>query len=162
MINHLLHVQGMNHWYLSALVKDLTEEQMVAQPVKGQTLNHAAWVLGHLATGCDFALSLMGQKRVSPESYDSLCGMNSKPQNDRKLYPSKADLLKTVDAGYKAVAAALKQFPAAKMSEPMAKEMAHIWPTVGDAIVFMVTAHDPTHLGQLSAWRRALGLPSVM
>ena len=34
------------------LVADLTDEQMVGQPVAGVTMNHPAWVLSHLsATG---------------------------------------------------------------------------------------------------------------
>jgi hypothetical protein len=162
MIAHVLHTQGMNLWYANALVKDLTEEQMVAQPVAGKTMNHPAWVLGHLPTACDFALSLMGQKGVAPAGWDTLFGMSSKPQNDRKLYPSKAELLSALEAGYKAAGEAFKQFPAAKHADPMPDNLKQIWPTVGDALVFLLTAHDATHLGQLSAWRRAMGLPSVM
>ena len=162
MINHILHVQGMNLWYLNALVKDLSEDKMVAQPVKDVTMNHAAWVLGHLPTACDFGLSLMGEKGVCPEGWDKLFGMSSKPQNDRKLYPSKAELLKLIEAGYKRIVDVFKAFPATKLANPMSADLQKIWPTVGDALVFLLTAHDATHLGQLSAWRRALGLPGVM
>jgi hypothetical protein len=32
------------------------------------------------------------------------------------------------------------------------------FPTIGDHIVYMITAHQVDHLGQLAAWRRAMGL----
>jgi hypothetical protein len=37
-----------------------------------------------------------------------------------------------------------------------------IFPFVGLAINFMLNNHNMMHVGQVSAWRRAMGLPSVM
>ncbi len=35
-------------------------------------------------------------------------------------------------------------------------------PTLADAAVFLAVTHEAQHLGQLAAWRRALGLPSAL
>jgi uncharacterized damage-inducible protein DinB len=35
------------------------------------------------------------------------------------------------------------------------------FPTAGHVALHMLTNHEAVHLGQLSAWRRALGLPPV-
>jgi len=35
-------------------------------------------------------------------------------------------------------------------------------PTVGDLLLHVMTAHPMLHLGQLSAWRRLMGLGSVL
>jgi uncharacterized damage-inducible protein DinB len=40
--------------------------------------------------------------------------------------------------------------------------MRKYFPTVGDQMVFMMTAHEMDHLGQMAAWRRAMGLPPAM
>ena len=32
------------------------------------------------------------------------------------------------------------------------------FPTIGDMVVFLMTSHEMDHLGQLAAWRRAMGL----
>ena len=32
-------------------------------------------------------------------------------------------------------------------------------PTIGDFAVIMMTTHEAGHLGQVTAWRRAMGLP---
>ena len=34
-------------------------------------------------------------------------------------------------------------------------------PTVGDLLAHLLTTHSAYHLGQLSTWRRAAGLPEV-
>ena len=34
-------------------------------------------------------------------------------------------------------------------------------PTIGDAANFLMNSHAMFHLGQLSAWRRAMGLASI-
>ena len=37
------------------------------------------------------------------------------------------------------------------------KRRAH-FPTVGDFAIFLMTAHEMDHLGQIAAWRRAMGI----
>jgi len=36
-----------------------------------------------------------------------------------------------------------------------------VLPTRGDLLAHILTTHEATHLGQLSAWRRQLGFPPV-
>ena len=40
---------------------------------------------------------------------------------------------------------------------PNEKSRAH-FPTVGDYAIFLMTGHEMDHLGQIAAWRRAMGL----
>jgi hypothetical protein len=51
------------------------------------------------------------------------------------------------------------------MSEPHTLELRFLkgpLPTVGDLLAHLMTTHEAAHLGQLSAWRRLLGLPGVL
>lgn len=51
---------------------------------------------------------------------------------------------------------------AAKLSEPHPNEsMRKYFPTVGDMVIFLMTSHEMNHLGQVAAWRRAMGLGSA-
>lgn len=34
-----------------------------------------------------------------------------------------------------------------------------VFPTLGHAVLHILTVHTAIHLGQISAWRRAMGLP---
>ena len=36
------------------------------------------------------------------------------------------------------------------------------FPTVGDFVIFLMTAHEMDHLGQIAAWRRAMGLGAAV
>ena len=39
--------------------------------------------------------------------------------------------------------------------------MAETLPTLADLLSYLLSTHEAMHLGQLSAWRRQLGLPAV-
>ena len=141
------------------LVSDVADEDMARQPVEG--INHPAWLLGHVGTYHDVIASLLlGESFDNP--WDSACGKNSTPSADRSLYQSKEELLKHHDV---AAALASKIIAEAK-PEAWARAMDHpTWgkqfATVAPAVVFLATTHQSLHLGQLSGWRRAMGLPRI-
>jgi len=73
MVSHLLHAWNLNLAYARRLVADLTEEQMTVQPSSG--MNHAAWVLGHLACSGDTAIQpkqFVGTRTAADRSMPSL------------------------------------------------------------------------------------------
>lgn len=141
------------------LVSDVADEDMARQPVEG--INHPAWLLGHVGTYHEvIALLLLSESFDNP--WDSPCGKNSTPSADRSLYPSKEELLKHHEA---AAALASKTIAEAK-PEAWTRPMDHpTWgkqfATVAPAVVFLATTHQSLHLGQLSGWRRAMGLPRI-
>ncbi len=49
-----------------------------------------------------------------------------------------------------------------RLREPLPDDKAReILPTLGDALLQIVSAHTAFHAGQLAAWRRAIGRPPV-
>jgi hypothetical protein len=50
-----------NLGYARKLVADLSDDQMTTQPLSTCVLNHAAFVIGHLAWVCDFGVTLLGE-----------------------------------------------------------------------------------------------------
>lgn len=158
---YVLKTQQINLDYARRLVADVPEERMADQPRPG--MNHAAWVLGHLAMTADFVSGILGDATIRhPESWEALFGSGATPVSDRSRYPSKAELVHAVESAYQRVASLLPKVSEARLAEPFPmEEMREMVPSVGDGVVFLVTAHDAVHLGQLSAWRRAMGLPSV-
>ena len=156
----VLNTFAFNRTYAGMLVADLSDAQMTAQP--GPGMNHPAWVLGHLATTVDFGLELLGQKHALGEDWHAKFGNGSPPTADGD-YPDKDTLLETLDAQHARFAAAFDGADQAALDAVMPLEdFRQLMPTVGDAMVFIATAHETTHLGQLSAWRRVQGLPSVI
>ena len=66
MRDELLTAAALNVDYARRLVADIPQDKMAAQPIEG--MNHAAWVLGHLAYVFDSMIAVWGQKpSMSPE-----------------------------------------------------------------------------------------------
>ena len=160
MISHLLHTWNLSLAYAQRLVADVPDEMMAFQPASG--MNHAAWVLGHLACTGDMFGGLIGIRPVCPSEWQPLFDWNSTPVAVSLRYPSKGDLLAALEAVHSGIAAALPAVPASRWAEPMPiDEIRGLLPTLGDGFVFVMTAHENMHLGQLSAWRRVQGMGRV-
>ena len=120
MIKPLLHTWNMNLDYANSLVKDIGPEKWAYQPAP--KTNHAAWVIGHLASSCDFTASLLGQKAMCPASYEALFGWNSSPSSDAKIYPAKEEVLKALDECHARLALELQKVPMEKWNDPFPLE----------------------------------------
>lgn len=147
--------------YCRLLTADLSDEQMTRQPVPGT--NHAAWILGHLAIGTDSAARLLGARPACPPEWRTKFGPGSVVVTDVNAYPGKGELLAAIEAGHARVAELAATAEAERLARPhglpiLKEEL----PTVGDLLGHLMTTHPATHLGQLSAWRRMMGLPGVL
>ena len=160
MLSPLIHTWNLNLGYAKRLVADIPDDQMAFQPAAH--MNHAAWVLGHLACTADMLAAMIGSKPVCPPVWTSLFDWNSEPSSDASQYPTKAVLLKALEEAHAGVAVALPSVPEARWSEPTPiEEVRGFLPTLGDSFVFVMAAHENMHLGQLSAWRRVQGMGRV-
>ncbi len=146
--------------YAKQLVADVPDENITNQPFPGA--NHPAWVLGHLVASAGFCCSMLGLDAEIPDGWDKLFGMNSTPTPDRTAYPPKQQLLDALEQQHARFAQAFDAANPATLAAEVPNEMIRqIQPTIGQALIFFATTHEAIHLGQLSAWRRALGLPRV-
>ncbi len=158
---YLLRAATVNIDYAKKLVADLPDERMAEQPAPG--MNHAAWVLGHLTFVADSMIRLFDQPHGMPKEWVELFNLASKPTSDRQRYPSKAALLEAYEKAYARLAEAVKTAsPEALERELPNPKLRPMLPTVGVAMVHVLASHHGLHLGQLSAWRRALGLPQAV
>lgn len=157
----ILNTLRFNRGLTSALLKDVDDERMVAQP--SGVVNHAAWQVGHIVTTLSQVGRLIGSTFELPADWEAKFGMGSKVAADREANPAKAELLATLERA----CAAFEQALGSAGEETLAKQMPDskfrmIMPTLADAALFVAGAHYSYHLGQLSAWRRAQGLPSAL
>lgn len=146
--------------YAKRLVADIADADLCAQPAPG--MNHAAWVLGHLTYVFNSMAGVFEVKTPLPDGWKELFNLSSKPLPERDKYPSKAALLAAYEASY----AQIVELVRAATPESLEREFPNprlkpLLPTVGVAMVHILTSHQAAHLGQLSAWRRAQGLPGV-
>ena len=162
MMDLILPAFNLNLWYSQKLVADLADEQMCAQPVPGRVMNHPAFLLGHLAlVAGNFGTSMVGAAPVCPEDWKELFNQGAKPLADRGRYPSKAVLLKALEDAHARLADAVAKATPEVLARPAPERIRERFPTVGALLVGLMTGHEASHNGQLSAWRRAMGLPPV-
>ena len=150
--------------YARLLTADIDESRWAEQPAP--SINGPAWIMGHLAVVADAGVALLGGERILPPEWRQRHGPGSTPSTDRAFYPGGAELWAAYEHGHERLtAAALTAAPEA-MERPQALTTTALvtrsLPTVGYLIAHIMTSHEAAHLGQLSAWRRMLGLPSVL
>lgn len=156
-----------------AMLKGVKPEQFarlaVGKDGKPVQSNHPAWVMGHLAMYSSRCMDLLGLPQgvtAKPAGWDELFknGTECKDDPTGKIYPPMDAVTKHFLEGYKAVLAALPNVPDEVLNRPNPGEgrMKEMLPTVGGVVCFLVTGHPMSHLGQVSAWRRFMGLGSAM
>jgi DinB family protein len=155
-LQHVLHVYAMNLGFAKRLVGDLSDDQMCAQP--HGVVNHPAWSLGHLAVAADAAGAALGLGSELPAGWAETFKTGGTPSPDKSRFPKKDEILGVLAAQHARVAHALSTLDPAVLAAPGHEKRRAHFPTVGDFAIFLMTAHEMDHLGQIAAWRRAMGL----
>jgi hypothetical protein len=152
-----------NQDYAPKLVADLDVQQMVAQPASNPDApsNHPAWVLSHLNVYVPLIASIIkGETFEDPKGHKF--GMQSRPVADASEYATKEQLVAEFLEGHEQVAELLGNADDSIFAQPvMLPRWKDVMPTAGVALPYLMLNHENGHLGQISAWRRIQGMPSV-
>ena len=143
--------------YAHRLTGDLSDSDLGRQPAPG--INPPGWILGHLVVAADYGLQLLGVAKVCPDAWHARFKPTSVP--DGGPYPPLAELLAKYDEVHAALPAAALRATSEWAGNPHPFEpLREALPTQGMLMAHLLTTHEAIHLGQLSAWRRAAGLPA--
>jgi hypothetical protein len=150
--------------YARLLTKEIDESQMDAQPCAA--MNTPRWILGHLALCTDYALTLLGKPTRLPGDWHARFGPGSSvPKAGETGVPTKLELIGALAAGHAAASAAAESATPEQLAPKHSVEIKFVrelFPTIGELVAHLFTTHEAIHLGQLSAWRRAMGMPGVL
>lgn len=156
----------LNSWasqrrYALALVDDLDEAEMLAQPVPGVVMNHPAWVLSHLNVYMPVLMTML-DGGVPDDPIDHKHGKKSAPLDDPKAYLPKDRLVEKYSELHEGAEEVFRYAEREVLhSKPTIARFAERFPTIAHVAVHLMIKHECIHLGQLSAWRRAGGRPMV-
>ncbi|MEM1011129.1 MAG: DinB family protein [Planctomycetota bacterium] len=165
MIDDLVLAPTRQNWklngdYAAALVEGLDESHKVAQPpgTFARPVNHPGWILAHLNAYHPLIAGLLRGK--TPEDpIDHPYGRKSQVLLDADAYPSMTELVESFTSGHADVTAALGETSEAILSREMPiVRFRERFPLVGSCLAYLVVRHESLHLGQLSTWRRTMGL----
>jgi hypothetical protein len=163
---------GLGQLYARRLLEGVTPKNYARLARPGGTLvqsNHAAFVLGHLNMYPAKVLERLGRPAgatACPAAYAGLfeAGAECRDDPDGSIYPALEELSGRFFDGYTAALRAIGEATdelmlSANSAEGRSREL---FPTIGAMLGFYTGGHVATHLGQLSAWRRCIGLTAAM
>ncbi len=147
--------------YTDRLTGDLTPEHVFQTPPGGVVMNHPAWVLCHL-TAYAPVLAAMLRGEAPQDPLDHPFGKRSTPTLDPGAYPEWEQVREDYLSSHDLVPGALENARADTLNAPPSiARFRDRWSALSGVVVHLMIHHESVHLGQLSAWRRVCGLPSV-
>lgn len=145
---------------LHSMVEAIDEGQLYEQLPGGG--NSPAWILGHLSVVNRFGHSMLGGPGPSPADLVKF-GPGSSPALDLADGPSKQQLLEEEQDSAEALRAAVQVVEAEILDAPQQSPfLQKEFPLVRNMLAHILASHLSLHIGQLSAWRRAHGMPSIL
>ena len=153
--------------YAERLLIDVTPEQFARFARIGDTViqsNHPCFVMGHLSLYVSRIFQQLGRDDSTYAPSEDFTKLFSKDaicvdDPDGSIYPPMDEVSTAMLDGYRAASAALRDADDAVFMEENPNEvMRGKFPTKGAMLGFYVGGHVMMHVGQMSAWRRAMGL----
>lgn len=158
------HTLRMTLGYAERLLADIPADRFAHMPVP--KLNHPAFNIGHLSLYPNRLFTMLGRADLVIEKpgYPALfqAGVECVEQDGR--FPSKDELVAYYLERYRAMLALLPEVTDDMLSRdnPIEGRLREMFPTIGAAMCFMLNNHQMMHLGQISAWRRVMGMGPAM
>jgi hypothetical protein len=152
--------------YAERLLKDVTPAmfaRFAAPAGKVIESNHPAFVYGHLSLYGPRIFAQLGKSGpIVSAGFETVFSKDAKCVDDPTgaIYPAMDRVTAAFFDGYKAAADLLRATPdeAFQQPNPMEGRMSELFPTLGSLHTFYSGGHLMMHLGQISAWRRMMGL----
>jgi len=153
--------------YAERLLKDVTPQMFVRTPVVNGTvvtINHPAFVFGHLSLYPVQLAEMVGvstQGMVVPSTYQDLfkIGAQCHDDVDGTIYPPMDEVVSSYFTSYDALLSVVATIQPEKLDLPLENPARREkFGTVGAFMTYLLLAHPQGHLGQISGWRRCMGL----
>ena len=146
--------------YLGEQLTDVAPAALVAQP--SGMANHPAWQIGHLTFTCQMLAGVLGVPEWLPEDFATRYGAGSAPTADVTRYEPKDEALAMLrDAQYR-ITEFVERADESQLISPFPDPAYRdVFPTVRHALTQVLVGHTAYHVGQVAAWRRAMGLPPL-
>lgn len=154
----VLHSLAYGFDFLGEQVADVAAPDMVAQP--NGIMNHPAWVIGHLTCTCQLLGGAIGLPEWLPSDFARCFGTGSVPVADAGLYGTKDNALAMLRDAQSRITHAVGQLDDSRLDEPFPDESYRdVFPSIRHALTQVLVGHTGYHVGQLTLWRKAMGLP---
>lgn len=154
--------------YAERLLQDVPADQFARLATVGDTTiqsNHPAFIYGHLSLYACRVIEGVGSDATSYTPSNEFEKVFSKDATcvddpDGTIYPAMDEITSALLNNYRAAAEALDSAAdEVFMTENPNEVMRAKFPTTGAMHAFYIGGHFMLHMGQMSAWRRIMGMP---
>ncbi|HEX6125795.1 MAG TPA: DinB family protein [Pyrinomonadaceae bacterium] len=146
--------------FLVEQLGDVSDAELAAQPAG--IVNHPLWTVGHLTFVLQMIGSVIGASQLLPEGFHSLFGPGSAPVAEAGIYGTREEAISTLREIQAVVVDAVEKLDDARLEEPFPdRAYLDVFPTVRHALTQVLVGHTAFHVGPLSIWRKAVGLPPM-
>lgn len=163
--------QGPLQMYAEKLLVGVNADQFARKPVGKDGVidtNHPAFIFGHVSIYAPWLLKIIGVEDpgfANPEGFDDLFSFNATCQDDPDgtIYPAMDTITSYFFDAHKRMFAKVAELSDDYLAAPHGQEdeFFQTFPSRGALVAFMAGPHPFTHIGQMSAWRRCMGLGSA-
>ena len=127
-------------------------------------MNHPAFTYGHLALYPGLILEMIElryEDARAPENYYQLFKNGAPCLDDRDgmTYPPMDEIVRVFTAGYQLLLERCVTARDEVLLQATPGERVARFPVKGSFLTYLLTSHVASHLGQVSAWRRAMKMP---
>jgi hypothetical protein len=150
-------------WMGQKLCEDIPDDKFAYQAI--ENLAHPAFIMGHITLYAEHILDFAGKSDLAQhdEQWQKLFGAGVECVNDPEHYPDKSSILKRFSERYAvALEAVARISDDTLLSANDTGRMEDRFTTKAALLDFILNSHPMMHLGQISAWRRVIGLGSVL
>ena len=159
-MENVLHSFAYALQFLGEQLDGVPSADMVKQP--GGIQNHPAWVIGHLTFTCQMIGGVIGIEPWLPDGFEKRYGSGSTPVSNAGAYESKEDALARLGEARDRIIRAVEGLSDAQLAQPFpAPAYRYVFPSIRHALTQVLAGHTAFHIGQISVWRRAMGLPAM-
>ncbi len=161
MFESMISLNAFNREYLKWMLDGIPDKEL--DSTFGEGSHSARWILVHLAIAVDYGFKQLDMPTAASKIWHKAYGPGSKPASNAEIRPIKEKLLAFIDEQYLKLCEAALKADVAKLNVPHAVQLLESTPikTKGDLVGHILTTHFSVHLGQLSSWRRMVGLPPL-
>ena len=156
-------------WHAQNMLQGIAPGQFATKP-RGPggviEMNHPAFIYGHLGLYPPRILGLLGADSAVtvPPEWSALFqpGATCQDDPDGRIYPAMDQITNLFFQGLDAAIVEVERQPDSVFERIMPDERyRQFLPTIGAAALSMLNNHVSFHIGQVSAWRRFMGLGSA-
>lgn len=163
--------QGPLFYYAEGLLKDVPAEKFARVPTGKDgpiETNHPAFIFGHLSIYPAKVMEMLAVKDSgisNPAGFEELfsAGKECRDDPDGSIYPEMEAVTSHFFDGHRRMFAKIAELGDEHLAQPhgLTSDFAKNFPSRAAIAAFMVGPHPFSHIGQMSVWRRCMGLGSA-